>query len=446
MSRIVAGVDTVIVCGPDLQGRLIGRRVPAERFESVCAEGVAVCTCVFGWDIAQSPHLLATGALPYTGMHNGMGDFLLVPDTETLRPATWLDSTAICFGDATELDGAPTALSPRHVLAEQVAALAADGYTASVGTELELYLFRGHPRELADAGFAELVPTHVRPADFAIAEGDELEPFFGGLRRRLVAAGIEVEASQVEWGLGQWETTLVHTSPVEMADRHVLYKLATRRAAADAGMTATFMAKPVDGQPGSSCHVHLSLRDANGAPVFWHADSPHRVSDRLRHAIAGALEHAPDLMAWYAPTVNSYRRVRSQDAAGWGQTWGIDHRFTSVRVVGHTPASIRLEFRLPGADTNPYLTLAGLLASIRSGLAGALDPGPPETGNPYERPPGAIPQHLGEAVERFAASDWVRGVFGDALVDHYATLGRFEWEQFLDGVTDWERRRYLDVI
>ena len=231
-----------------------------------------------------------------------------------------------------------------------------------------------------------------------------------------------------------------------MADRHTLYKMAVKRMAARAGRTASFMAKPLDNGPGNSCHVHLSLRALDGTPAFWADGEPHHVSPVLRHAVAGALANAPDLMAWYAPMVNSYRRIRSQDAAGWGQTWGIDHRFTSARVVGHTPGSIRMEFRLAGADANPYLVLAGLIASIVDGIERQLDPGPPETGNPYERPAGAIPQHLGDAVARFRASEFVRAAFGDGLVDHYATVAEFEWDLFLNGVTDWERRRYFDTV
>lgn len=442
----LAGVDTVIVATPDMQGRLVGRRVPVDQFEAACTDGVGISTCIYGWDIGQSVDLLASGALAYTGMHTGMGDLYIFPDLATLRPAGWLERTAICLADAREPDGRDTWLSPRHILQAQIERLRAAGYVASVGTELEYVLYEGAPADLHRADYQGLVPSTFRPSDYLIAEGDDLAGFFSEVRAVLAAADVPVEATQLEYGLGQIETTIVHAEPMAMADRHSLYKLAVRRMAARGGRTASFMAKTADGAMGNSCHVHLSLRSADGSPVFWADGEPHHVSPVLRHAVAGALAHAPELMAWYAPLVNSYRRIRGQDAAGWGQTWGIDHRFTSVRVVGHTPSSIRLEFRLPGADTNPYLTLAALLASVLDGIERQLDPGPPETGNPYERPAGAIPQHLGDAVARFRASDWVRGVFGDAVVDHYATVADFEWEQFLNAVTDWERRRYFDTV
>ncbi|MDO8364949.1 MAG: glutamine synthetase family protein [Actinomycetota bacterium] len=439
-------IDTVVVATPDIQGRLVGRRVPVAGFDYACADGVGVSTCIYGWDVTQSVDLLAAGTLPYTGMHTGMGDLFIRPDLSTLRQASWLQRSAICLADAFEPDGSPTPIGPRNLLRTQIERLRAAGFTASVGTELEYYMYEGEPRALFERDYRDLQPVTFRSSDYLISAGDELDGFLGELRRVMAAADVPIEAGQIEWGLGQIENTIVHDEPMKMADRHVLYKLAVRQLAARSGRTASFMAKPMDGVPGSSCHIHLSLRALDGRPVFWSPDEPHHIAPALRHAVAGALTHAPELMAWYAPTVNSYRRIRSQDAAGWGQTWGIDHRFTSVRVVGHSASSMRLEFRLPGADTNPYLAIAALLASVLDGIERRLDPGPPETGNPYERPAGEIPQHLGQAVARFAASDWNRSMFGGGTVEHYATIGEFEWDQALSAVTDWERRRYFDTI
>ncbi len=446
MDRLPDGVDTVIVATPDVQGRLVGRRIPASRFHEAVRDGVAVSACVFGWDVMQDAQLLIDGTLPYCGVHNGMGDVILRPDLATLRTAAWLPATGAVIADSFEVDGRPTPVSPRHILSEQVRRLAERGLRASAGTELEYTLFHGSPAELHDGGYRDLRPTTFRPGDFSILDGDPLEPFLSELRRCLLASDVPVEASQLEWGLGQIETTLVHTDPVAMADRHVLYKMAVRSMAARAGMTASFMAKPTDGQPGNSCHVHLSLRDDGGRRVFWSDDVPGHRSDVLHHAIGGALHHISDAMAWYAPTVNSYRRTRAKDAAGWGQTWGIDHRFVSVRVVGHTPDSLRLEFRLPGADTNPYLALAALLASVADGLDRRIDPGPPTVGSPFEVDLGDVPRDLGAAVARFEHSEWAKASFGHDVVDHYATLGRFEWDRFLDAVTDWDRQRYFDTM
>ena len=438
--------DTVIIAAPDTHGRLFGRRLNVENFRQAIAEGgIGVSTCVYGWDIQQDPTLLASGALAYTSMHSGMGDFMLEPDLATLRPAGWLDRTAICLARSIEEGGEPTHVAPRTILANELDRWTELGLSAATGTELEFFLYRGSPRAARQSDYRGLEPTTLSPADYSLYEGDEFEPFFADLRERFERTGLRLEASQVEWGLGQWETTLQYGEPMDMADRHALYKLATRSMAARNNLSATFMAKPFDGGPGSSCHVHVSVRDAAGASLFWDAEHA-EASDHLRWAVGGILEHAPAFMAWYAPTVNSYRRTRGKDAAGWGRTWGHDHRFTTVRVIGRTPQSIRLEFRQPGADANPYLVLAATLASVRLGMANRIDPGPPIMGSPFDREALEFPQTLGAAVDSLRDSAVAREVFGDAVVDHYATLLGQEWSVFLDSVTDWERSRSFELI
>ena len=444
--RLSAEFDTVIVAAPDTQGRLFGRRLGVDGFVRAAADGgVNVSTCVYGWDIQQDSTLLANGGLPYTSMQSGMGDFRLEPDLGTLRTAGWLERTAVCLARSVEEDGSPTEVSPRTILAKELDRWAELGLSASTGTELEFFLYRGSPRAARRADYRDLEPTTLSPADYSLYEGDEFEPFFADLRERFERTGLRLEASQVEWGLGQWETTLQHGEPLDMADRHALYKLATRSLAARNDMTATFMAKPFDGGPGSSCHVHVSIRDAAGNPYFWDPSSE-AAADGLRWAVGGILAHAPAFMAFYAPTVNSYRRTRGTDAAGWGRTWGIDHRFTTVRVIGHTPDAIRFEFRQPGADANPYLVLAATLASVRLGLADRIDPGPPVSGSPFDQGVTEFPQTLGEAVRSLRDSEVAREVLGDFVVDHYATLLAQDWAFFLDSVTDWERRRYFELI
>lgn len=443
---VALGYHTVIVATPDLQGRLVGRRVPARSFDQVVEDGVDICLCVFCWDLTQGLDLIESGAFALCGMHNGVPDMTLLPDLATLRPAAWLSGVAICLADPVDkAGGEPIAVSPRVQLRRQVERLQAAGLRAQTGTELEFYLFRNEPGALREAGFTGLRPTTVTPADFMIAEGNAYEPFFSGLRDVLDRSGIEMEAAQSEWGTGQWEMTFRYADPLEMADRHSIYKLAVRDVAAAAGMSATFMAKPLDGQPGSSCHVHLSLLGAGGEPTFWADDEP--VAPALRAAIGGVLEHLGGFTAWYAPTVNSYRRTGSTDVAGWGRTWGEDNRTTSVRLVGHRPRDRRLEFRLPGADTNPYLTLAALLASVRDGIATGADPGPATTGNGYERAVDPdLPRHLGDAARAFAASGFVAAELGKEVVDHYGVLLDHEWSSFLSAVSDWDLRRYFDKI
>jgi len=436
---LAGSFDTVVVATPDVQGRLMGRRLTLDAFLRAVDRGVDVCTAGFAWDIEQNPMNLV-GRLEWTGFQTGWHDFRMVPDLATLRPAAWLDGTAICFADAVEVaDGAPVAVAPRNILRRQVDALASDGFTALTGTELELYLYLGTPEENRLAGHADLRPTTLQPADYSILQGDRMEGFWGDLRRKLADSGVEAEAAQGEWGLGQWEMTLRRRDPVTMADHHALYKLALKQVAAAHGMTATFMARPHTDQPGSSSHLHLSL---------WRDEEAAFTDDAVLHAaLAGAIERTPDLMAWYAPTVNSYKRLAQQDFAGWGLTWGEDNRTTSFRTLGHHPDERRFESRLPGADVNPHLALAALLASARDGIARGADPGPAVSGNAYEEAPEHdLPRHLGQAADRFAASSWARETFGDLVVDHHAAHAHAEVDAWLTAVTDWERDRYLDLI
>ncbi|MDR5700428.1 glutamine synthetase family protein [Agromyces aerolatus] len=443
-----AGIRTVVVATPDLQGRLVGRRIPVEGFGRVVANGVDICTCAWAWDIEQGLGLIEGNHFALCGMQNGVPDVTLVPDLDTLRPAAWLDGVAICLADPVDVKThEPMALSPRVILKQELARLRGLGLTPLAGTELEFYLFKNEPRQLRQSGFRDLDPTTLIPSDFMIHEGNVYEPFFQKLRSDLRASGILVEAAQSEWGTGQWEMTFEYGDPLEMADRHALYKLAVRDSAARAGMSATFMARPLNGQPGSSCHVHVSFIDEAGTPVFWDEQAPEHMSDTMRSAVAGALEHAPGLMGWYAPTINSYRRNNSDEVAGNGRTWGFDNRTTSVRVVGHSAGALRFEFRLPGADTNPYFTLTGVLASARDGIEKSTPAPEPVRGSAYDLPADeAMPRHLGEAAAAFASSELVASILDEESIRHQRILLDHEWNTFLAAVSDWDLARYFDRI
>ncbi|MEZ5176359.1 MAG: glutamine synthetase family protein [Acidimicrobiia bacterium] len=442
------GIQTVIIASPDLTGRLIGRRVPTRRFEQVLEDGVDVCTCVFAWDVKQGLELIEANVLPLCGLHNGVPDVTLRVDPDSLRRAAWLDGVAICFADPVDAEtGEPLALSPRVMLKRELARHTELGYAPKTGTELEFYLFANDARALRDDGFANLRPTTAVSSDFMIHEGNAYEPFFQKLRRDLADSGVEVEAAQAELGTGQWEMTFAYGDPLEMADRHSLYKLAVRDAAIASGMSATFMAKPLRDQPGSSCHVHVSYQSLDGDELFWDGEGEHDMSALMREAIGGVLEEAPGFMAWYAPTINSWRRSNSMDAAGWGRTWGFDNRTVTVRVVGHEPKRLRFEFRLPGADTNPYLTLAGLLASARSGIVSHRGLPAPVAGNAYEAPrDDQMPVSLSDAIVAFEASTLAAEAFGTDVVHHHATVLRHEWSVFLSEVSVWDLERYFDRI
>ncbi|MEP7202866.1 MAG: glutamine synthetase family protein [Ilumatobacteraceae bacterium] len=437
------GYDTVIVAAPDMAGRLIGKRLTPAKLSEFVERGVAVSSCTFGWDVAQDIGL----EVPYTGWHTGWRDFLLIPDLTTLRPAAWLEHTAIVLADIVEEhDQAPVEIAPRHILRRQIEALAADGLAADVGTELEFHLYQDGLDDLRRRGYRDRKPTTIIHADYTVQQVNSWEPFFRRLRSCLDASGLEVEMSQGEWGMGQWEINLTYGDALGMADRHTIFKLAVKDVAAQAGMSATFMSKPNAGEVGSSCHVHLSLRDQSGGRPFHDQAAPDHMSAMMRSSIGGVLEHAAPLMAWYAPTINSYRRTNSSEFAGNGATWGYDNRTVSCRVLGTAPGSLRLEWRVPGADVNPYLAVAGVIASARAGMASGTDPGAPRTGDAYQQEARAFPKHLGLAADAFIASPFVTEAFGPTVAEQYGLTAQYEWNRFLDAVTDWELDRYFEVI
>jgi glutamine synthetase len=444
------GFETVIVAAPDMHGRLIGKRMSPRKLEEFQHRGVAVSSCTFGWDIAQDIGL----EVPYAGWHTGWRDFLLIPDMSTLVRAAWLECTAIVMADIVEEhDRSPVEISPRRILQRQVAALAAEGFTAAVGTELEFHVYREGYDELRGRGFRDRTPTTVIHSDYTVQQVNVWEPFFRRLRNCLDATGLDVEMSQGEWGLGQWEINLTYGDAVDMCDRHAIFKLAVKDVAAQAGLSATFMPKPNAGEVGSSCHVHLSMQAAAGTESghgpfpFWSDESSDHMSPVMRNAIGGILDRAPDLMAIYAPTINSYRRTNSGDFAGHGASWGFDNRTVSCRVLGTSPSSMRAEWRVPGADVNPYLAVAALLASMRDGMARGADPGPAREGDAYQQEVRVLfPSHLGLAGDAFAGSDFVREAFGEDVVEQYALAAQWEWARFQEAVTDWELDRYYESI
>ena len=438
-------IHTVIVAGIDMYGRLIGKRIPTRRWKETAAEGLHVCTCVYAWDFAQD---LGSLHVDYAGDHTGWHDFRLVPDAGTLRRAAWLDGTAIVLADSVEEHGeALVPVAPRSILRNAVDRVAGAGRQAYVATELEFHLYKGTPAELRARGHRQLEPTTDVHSDYNITEGDLYEGFFAEVRAKLESSGVPVEVAQVEYGPGQWEINLEYGPPLEMADRHALFKHIVRYVAASRGMTATFMPRPITEGMGSSCHVHVSLRDESDVPLFHDPDAERTAALALRNAVGGVLRLTSEFMLWYAPTVNSMRRILTQDFAGNGLTWGYDNRTTTCRVITGSPTSNRLEMRLPGADTNPYLAIAAVLASANIGIDQHLDPGEPLLGNGYAATDATpFPRTLGDAAHAFRTSTAARDSFGPDVVDHYAALGEHEWSTFLTAVTDWDRDRYLDSI
>jgi glutamine synthetase len=432
---------TVIVAATDVQGRLFGRRAPVKRFVDELKDGVDICTCALAWDIAQD---LGNG-MTFEGGRSGWNDFRIIPQLDTLRRYPGTPDTAICMADVVDEDGKPVEEAPRSVLRRQLDRANKAGYRVVLASELEFYLFHGSSEQLRREDFRRLEPTTLVRSDYSIVGQGVQEPFIGRIRQEMEAAGIEILACQAEYGLGQWEVNFAHSAALEMADRHVVYKAGLKELALQQGLSATFMARPLSTDMGSSCHLHCSLWKGK-SPVFPSGD-PRRLSDRGRQFVAGLLEHVDETAIFHAPYVNSYKRHMPDDFGGGIKAWGHDNRTVAVRVVGNGD-SLHVEFRYPGADANPYLAAAAMIASGLDGIERGLDPGEPCQENAYEtgRDWGKTPRSLADATAAFRGSRFNRDTFGEKVVAFYAAHAEAEWLGYLTAVTDWELRRAFELV
>ncbi|MFP6564950.1 MAG: glutamine synthetase family protein [Myxococcota bacterium] len=448
LERAVAdgSIETVLTLVPDLYGRLVGKRILGNFFlEEIAKGGMHVCNYLLACDMEMDP----TPGYAFTSWETGYGDMHAQPDLSTLRTAAWLDRSALVICDCRDVaTHEPISVAPRNVLRRQVERARDNGWVAQMASELEFFLFRESYRDAREKGYRDLEPFGAYNEDYHILSGSFAEPVIGAIRRGADASGIPVEFSKGEASAGQHEINLRYAEALEMADRHVLYKNAAKEIAAQQGAALTFMAKwhPMHG--GNSMHVHMSLCDLDGRSIFAGEEllpgAPVTASKRFRFAVGGLLEHSRDLTLLFAPTVNSYKRYREGSFAPTRVAWSFDNRTVGYRVVGQGD-SVRIECRIPGGDANPYLVYAGLMAAAMDGLEREIDPGPLFEGDAYAadslpRVAGTLP----EAIAHFDKSAFVRGHFGDDVVDHIVHFARAEQAAFEGAVTDWEKARYFE--
>jgi glutamine synthetase len=434
-------IDTIVTVIPDLYGRLVGKRIHAPFFlESVAGHGMHVCDYLLACDMEMDP----TPGYAFTNWAKGYGDLRCVPDLGTLRSAAWLERSAVVVCDCVEdASSALIDVAPRSVLRRQLARLADAGFTAKMGSELEFFLFKDTYADARAKHYHGLRTAGDYVEDYHVLSGTFAEPVIGAIRRLVDASAIPVEFSKGEWGPGQHEINLRYAEALEMADRHVLYKTAAKEIAAAHGHSLTFMAKWHEAHAGSSLHVHMSLWNPHDQPVFAAGGDP---SPTFRHFLGGLLAHAHELAWCFAPTVNSYKRYREGTFAPTRIAWSIDNRTAGFRVVGHG-ASLRVECRIPGADANPYLAYAALLAAGLDGIEKRIDPGEPFRGDAYQaRDLPRVRHTMAEAIAALDASAFARAAFGDAVVAHWLHFARTELATHEIAVTDFERARYFERI
>jgi glutamine synthetase len=434
-------IDTVIVAFPDVFGRLVGKRFTGQYFlDHVTAQGTHGCNYLLTVDIDMEP---MTG-FKVANWEQGFGDFALRPDLGTLRGLPWQTATALVLCDFCHHDGSPVEEAPRSVLRRQVDALRKRRLICNIAGELEFFLFHASYHDAFAADYRNLTPSSDYRIDYHTMQPARDEPLFRAVRNLMNAARVPVESSKGEWGRGQHEINFTYAQPVEMADRHVIFKQGVKEIAAQQGRSVTFMAKPSMAEPGNSCHIHASLWQG-AKNLFW--DAGQRTGSKIfRQFLGGLLKYSRELCYFFAPTINAYKRYQ---AASWAPTkmaWAFDNRTVGFRVVGQGD-SFRIENRMPGADANPYLAFAATIVAGLAGLEEGLDCGEVYEGNAYvDDKLQSLPSTLREAADLLERSKLARRALGDAVVDFYVHTARLEVRAFDNVVTDWEKQRYFERI
>jgi glutamine synthetase len=432
-------IDTVILAMVDMQGRLVGKRFHAQYFVDAAHKETHACDYLLANDIDMEP----VPGYAVASWDKGYGDFVLRPDLATLRRLPWLDGTALVIADVLDHHHGDLAHSPRAMLKAQVARLKAAKMRAYVASELEFYLFDESYDSAQAKRYAGLKTAGAYIEDYHILQTTKEEGVMRAVRNGLQGAGIPVENSKGEWGPGQEEINVRYADALEMADRHAILKNGVKEIAWAHGKCVTFMAKWNYGLAGSSAHIHASLWDLAGEqPLFFDAKAEHGMSALMRAFLAGQLKYARDITYFLAPYINSYKRFQVGTFAPTKAVWSRDNRTAGFRLCGEGTHAIRIECRIGGADLNPYLAFAALIAAGLAGVAEKLKLAPPHAGDAYVG--GALPEvpkTLREATEALAESKMLRAAFGDSVIDHYAHTAKWEQFEYDRRVTDWELMR-----
>lgn len=447
------GIQKVKLGGFDIDGILRGKYVSMDKFEAAARDGFGFCDVIFGWDSNDALYDNSR----FTGWHTGYPDTLARIDLSTYRVLPWDKGTAFFVADFFDKQGEPLLISPRQVLKRVVDRAHALGYEPTLAAEYEFFFFRETPQSVRDKHYRDMLPLSPGMFGYSVVRSCANADFVHEVIDGMAAFGIEIESFHTETGPGVYESAIRYDTAMHAADKAALFKTMLRVIAARAGLMVTFMAKWNEDLPGCGGHLHQSLaRLDGGQPVFYDAQAPHGFSTEMRHYMAGQLTLMPELCALVCPTVNSYKRLVPGTWAPTRATWGIENRTTALRAIAGGSKSTRVEYRLGGADANPYLAMAASLASGLWGLEKKLELGEPVGGSAYSCTSGAdkqcacgtfsLPRTLGEATARLGDSAAARDLLGEAFIDHFVRTREWEMRQFDKAVTDWERARYFEII
>jgi len=461
-SQIRSGaIDTVMVALPDPFGRLVGKRFRGQVFlDSIAKHGTHGCNYLLTVNIEMDP----LDGFKVASWDKGFGDFALKPDLDTLRVIPWQAGAAMVFCDHVRNDNARVEEAPRSVLRGQLDLLRKQGLTCYCASELEFYLFNQTYHSAFADGYRDLQPSSDYRIDYHLMQPTRDETLMRALRNGMTAARVPIESSKGEWSRGQHEINFTYTEPLPMADMHTLFKQGVKEIAEQHGKAVSFMAKYAPTEAGSSCHIHMSLwkagrnlfsaesrrvpgKGSRSEPSDSHlGEQSARGSSLFRKFLGGLIKYSPELCLFFGPTINSYKRFQPGSWAPTRMAWAVDNRTVGFRVVGEDN-SFRIENRMPGADANPYLAFAAMLAAGMAGVEQELDCGAEYFGNAYvDSKLTRLPASLEQAARLLEGSKLARSAFGDSVVDFYVHHAQLETEAFNNAVTDWEKLRYFERI
>ncbi len=437
--------EKVKVAITDIDGILRGKVMSIEKFLSVAEKGFGFCDVVFGWDAGD----VAYDNAKITGWHSGYPDIMATVDVQTFRQVPWENDLPFFLADFSGADSSAKAICPRTLL-KKIRKQANDaGYIPYFSQEFEWFNFIDNKEELYKNDFRNPQPMTPGMFGYSVLRASQEGNYFHDLFDSLKKFNIPLEGIHTETGPGVYEAAMLYSEILEAADRAVLFKSGVKEIAHRHGLIASFMAKWNENLPGCSGHVHQSLWSKDGkANLFYDKKNKTGISSLLESYIAGQLHCLPVILPMYAPTINSYKRLVEGAWAPTTLTWAIDNRTTALRVLPGSSSSTRLETRVVGSDSNPYLAIAACLASGLYGIKNKLKLKTPATiGNGYANTKnGILPRNLWEAAQAMKHSDIAKELFGEEFVAHYTGTREWEWRQFAKVVTDWELKRYFEII
>ncbi|MBF0840666.1 glutamine synthetase [Staphylococcus lentus] len=437
-------IDTIIMGFCDMQGRLMGKRVTGEFIlENDISEGTHFCNYLLGTNFTMDTN----ENFEFMNWDKGYGDYLAVPDLNTLKVIPWLEKTAIVFCDVYTVDGSePICIAPRNILKNQIEKAEKLGFSPHMASELEFYLFNQSFAEIDKKGYDNLETAGHLNEDYNLLQGSKNEPLYQRIRNQMHLMGIQIESSKGEAYKGQHEINLKYADALKAADQHIMFKHGMKEICIQNEKAVTFMAKPYEEWTGSSGHIHLSLMEKGTKNNAFYAgeDAVDPKSETMQHFLAGIIKYTKDFALLFAPYVNSYKRFAPNTWAPVSIAWSKDNRSAGYRVVGDGN-SLRFESRISGADMNPYLAYSALIGAGLYGIEHKIELPDELVGNAYEQEDiDRIPSSLHEAIWNWKNSDVVKEVLGEDVAKHYLEAARSEQNEFNSFVTTWERSRYFE--